>query len=83
MSSSVNKKHSSKQVVQMTYTLVFVTATLKILCVVSFQAKSKKLVVNALVCLTKFPEVKRLKKYCLWETNLFFLYVDVWSDMTV
>ena len=50
-----NKKHSSKQVSPITYTLVFSAATIKVLWVVSFQAKSKK----------TFLEVRRLNKYCL------------------
>ena len=76
-----NKLHSSKQVVRITYTLVFAAATFKGLRVVSFQVKSKKLVVNTLVWLTEFLEVRRLNKYYLWEANLFFVYVDVWFDI--
>ena len=71
-----NKKHLSKQLVTIAYTLekkVFAVANFEGLGVIFFSDKVKELAIK-LVCMT-FPWISREDRpneYCLWEINLFF-----------
>ena len=79
-------KHSSKQVVAITYTLdkrVSAAATFKGLWVVFFWIKSKN-VSYTLVCFSFFyiSRSKKTKEKLLVRDKLNFLYVNVLFDMT-
>ena len=69
-----NKKHSSEQVVSLTYTFVkgfFVVATFKGLSDVSFQTEYQSLLWSVQV-LFALLEKTRPNSYWLWEENLVF-----------
>ena len=75
-----NKKHSTKQVISMTYKLekrFFAAATFEELH--SFQRKSKNCsILWPLWVFFIFLEMRRASKYSLWKANLFF-YMYVFS----
>ena len=85
---TLNKKHSSKQVVQITYRLQGFSQLLFLEFCQSFLfSQSKKRVVyficRCILCISKY---KRLNKRCLWEVNSVFYMVIfglIWESVNL